>query len=219
MSGSPSVAPAAIPAPRARPPPAASVLAHLRAAGLLVLVMILLTGGAYPLLVTGFAQVATPATANGSLVDGPNGTIVGSILIAQNLSVPSLFWERPSTTDYEMLLGAPAPAGPADPALRAEVIGYLASYLNYTYNGTNRTLPGTLTQWIASDSASGVDPDILPVDALAQIPRIALFTHLPESELQTLVNQHIQGPPYGIPGPQYVNVLSLDIALVELPGY
>ncbi len=218
--------PPAPPAPEPRPgarkvprPLGATPLSHLRAAGIALAVLIVLFGVVYPLIVTGFAQLATPETANGSLVEGPNGTVVGSILVAQNLSLPSLFWERPSVTDYEMTLGTPAPLGPADPALRAEVLGYLALYHNYTVNGTNATLPGNFTEWILTDSASGVDPDLLPVDALVQIPRIAQHTHLSESELTALVNQHIQGPPLGLPGPSYVNVLQLDLALVSLPGY
>ena len=207
------------PARPRRPPPTATPLGHVRAVVIGFGAILLLTGIVYPLVVTGFAQVAAPSSANGSLVRGPDGTIVGSIMIGQNLSLPSLFWSRPSVTDYEMTLGAPAPAAPADPALRAEVLAYLNEYRNFTYNGTNATLTGTFTQWILTDSASGVDPDVLPSDALVQIPRIAAATHLTTAELPALVTAHVQGPPLGIPGPSYVNVLQLDVALVETPGY
>lgn len=211
--------PAPDPARPRRPAPTATPLGHVRATGIGFAAILLLAGVVYPLVVVGFAQVTTPTAANGSLVTGPNGTIVGSIMVGQNLSLPSLFWGRPSVTDFEMVLGAPSPPGPADPALKAEVLAYLAEYRNFTYNGSNASLTGTFTQWILSDSASGVDPDILPSDALVQIPRIELATHLTSAELTALVNAHIAGPLLGIPGPSYVNVLELDIALVETPGY
>ena len=199
--------------------PTTTPLGHLRAAAFGLAALIVLTGVVYPLVSVLFAQVATPATANGSLVKGPDGTVVGSIMVGQNLSLPSLFWGRPSVTDFQMVLGSPDPPAPADPALRAEVLAYLSEYRNFTYNGTNASLNGTFTQWILTDSASGVDPDILPSDALVQIPRIALATHLSEQALTALVNERIQSPTLGLPGPTYVNVLQLDIALVETPGY
>ena len=196
-----------------------SPLGHLRAGAFAVVIVLFLGTVVLPLLVTGFAQVVTPASANGSLVHGPNGTVVGSILVGQNLSVPYLFWPRISSTDYEMVLGSPTPPGPADPALVAELTYYLQLYRNYTVNGTNGSLPGALSQWILTDSGSGVDPDLSPEDALVQIPRVALATHLSQAELMLLVNQHIQGAPFGLPGPRFVNVLQLDIALEETPGF
>jgi K+-transporting ATPase ATPase C chain len=181
--------------------------------------LVVVVGGlGYPLVVTGFAQLLVPGTANGSLVDGPNGTVVGSSLVAQSISVPWLFWPRVSAVDYNMLLGSPAPLGPADPALKAEILAYLQEYRNFTYNGTNQSLSENLTLWLVSDSGSGIDPDLQPEDALVQIPRIALFTHVPESALQALVDRHTQEPPGGIPGPKFVNVLELDIALIQILG-
>ena len=76
-----------------------------RAALGLLVVSLLLTGIAYPLAVTGFAQVVTPNTANGSLVLAPNGTAIASSLIGENISSPSLFWLRPSLTDWQATLG------------------------------------------------------------------------------------------------------------------
>lgn len=215
----PPTVPPPVPATPRVPRPATSALAHLRATAAGMGVLILLLGIGYPLMMVGFAEAVTPHSANGSLVTGPNGTIVGSILVGQNLSLPGLFWERPSVTDYEMTLGAPSPPGPDDPALRAEVLAYLAQYANYSLGGVNHTLTGNFTQWILTDSGSGVDPNILTADALVQIPRVAAASHLSVAVLTDLVHAHVQVPPLGLPGPSYVNVLELDIALVELPGY
>ena len=89
-----------------RVPPRHSVAAHVRATAVLMIFAILVSGFGYPLLVTEIAQVIDPTSANGSLIHYPNGTIEGSQLVAQNLSQPYLFWERPSLTDYSMLNGA-----------------------------------------------------------------------------------------------------------------
>jgi K+-transporting ATPase ATPase C chain len=184
-----------------------------------------LTGGlAYPALVTGIAQLVTPASANGSLVTGPNGTVVGSSLVGQNLSLPWLFWERPSPTDYNAFNGTPAPPGPGDPALVNETLSYLAQYRNFTVNGTSASLPGNLSLWLLTPSASGTDPDLPPADVLIQIPRVHaaiaadLGRNVSEEELRALVNAHLSPSVAMLPSDQYVNVLLLDIALVGLVG-
>ena len=100
---------------------------------------LLMSGFAYPVVVTEIAQVIDPGAANGSLLHYPNGTVVGSPLIAQNTSAPYLFWERPSLTDYNMTLGADTPPGPSDPALAAwfnETIAYMDEYGNFTVNAS-----------------------------------------------------------------------------------
>jgi K+-transporting ATPase ATPase C chain len=191
---------------------------HLRAGALFLAFTIVVGGLGYPLLVVGFAQLVTPGTANGSLVNGPNGTTVGSSLVAQNLSASWMFWERPSPIDFLMTLGTPAPPGPSDPALVNETRSYLAAYANFTLNGTNYTLPGILSLWLVSTSGSGLDPDIPVADALVQIPRVHLETGLTNDSLLELVNSHITTPQGGVLGPSYVNVLEVDIALAERLG-
>jgi K+-transporting ATPase ATPase C chain len=191
---------------------------HLRAAVLFLAFTIVVGGVGYPLLIVGFAQLVTPGTANGSLINGPNGTVVGSTLVAQNLTAAWMFWERPSPIDFLMTLGTPAPPGPSDPALVNETRSYLAVYANYTVNGTNYSLPGIIDLWLVSTSGSGLDPDIPVVDALVQIPRIHLVTGLSNQSLLDLVNGHITPPAGGLLGPSYVNVLELDIALAERLG-
>lgn len=191
------------PEPPYRPP-------SIRATLGLLLVAVLLAGVAYPFAVTGFAQLVTPHTANGSLVDAPNGTAIASSLIGENISSPSLFWLRPSLTDWSATLSSgEAPYGPTDPALVNQTEQYIAQY-----GLTNSTAPLDLI----SPSASGIDADLTPEAVLVQIPRVALATNLSESFLMGFVDQHIQAPLLGFLGPSYVNVIQLDIDLLAAEG-
>ncbi len=203
--------PIAISGPRR--PPAHSVGGHVRAAGLFLVAMIFVAGFAYPLALTGSAEVLDPHAAGGSLLYH-NGTLVGSSLVAQNLSRPYLFWERPSLTDYSFLNGSPSPPGPSDPALRAlinETLGWMRAYGNLTVNAT-------VPIWWAAPSASSMDPDLVPEAVLVQIPRVAVATNLSIADLQSFVNKHIVTSVVPYFGISYVDVLELDLALLPLIG-
>lgn len=189
-----------------------SVGTHVRATVVFLVLMILVGGFAYPAFVTAVAHVIDPAAAGGSLVTSPNGTVVGSSLIAQNTSAPYLFWERPSGTDYNMTLGVATAPGPTDPALGAllnETIAYMKAYGNFTVNAT-------LPFWLVSPSASSVDPDLTPEAVLVQIPRVANASNLSVTTLLDLVNAHITEPVLPFLGVPFVNVLELDLALLPL---
>jgi potassium-transporting ATPase KdpC subunit len=181
---------------------------HLRASLLLLLLTMLVLGLAYPGAITVFAQEIpfTHVSANGSLVY-VNGTAVGSSLIAQNLSAPWLFWERPSSVDYNSFNGSPTLLGYSDPALYNETEGYLQEYGPYAVNAS-------VPEILVTVSGSGLDPDLTPGAILVQIPRIANATGLPLTVLQNVANKHITPPLEGFIGPSYVNVLELDIYLV-----
>ncbi len=183
--------------------------AHLRASLVLLLLTMLLLGLVYPGAITVFAQEIpfTHASANGSLIY-VNGTAVGSSLIAQNLSAPWLFWERPSPVDYNSFNGSPTLLGYSDPALYNETESYMQQYGPYAVNAS-------VPEILVTVSGSGLDPDLTPEAALVQIPRIANATNLSMSELQALVNKHITPPLDGFIGPSYVDVLELDLDLVE----
>lgn len=186
---------------------------HVRGAVVVLMLMIVVVGVAYPVVITGFAQLVTPGTANGSLITY-NGTVVGSSLIAQNLSAPYLFWDRPSLNDYNITLGFDTDPGPSDPALAAlinQTIAYMNRYGEFTVNAS---LPLDLV----TPSASGVDPDLTPEAVLVQIPRVYEFSHLSNTTLLNLVDSQIVQPFGGIIGPAFVNVLELDIALLPLEG-
>jgi potassium-transporting ATPase KdpC subunit len=197
-----------------RPTAAHTLKGHLRAAAIFLGLMVIVSGFAYPAVVTEIAHVIDPGAAGGSLVYYPNGTLAGSSLVAQNTSAPYLFWARPSLTDYNMTLGAPTPYGPSEPALQAllnETIAYMKEYGNFTANGT-------LPFWWVAPSASSIDPDVVPDAALIQIPRIANATHLTIPYLQNFVNAHTVNPFIPYVGVSYVDVLDLDLALLPLIG-
>jgi potassium-transporting ATPase KdpC subunit len=200
--------------PRAVPPRAHSFGGHLRAAGLFLLIALLMSGFAYPLLVTGVAQLIDPGAANGSLLYYSNGTLAGSSLIAQNTDAPYLFWGRPSLSDYNLTLGAQSPPGPSDPQLQAlfnETIAYMQQYGIMTVNAT-------VPFWYAAPSASSIDPDLVPEAVLVQVPRVANATNLTIAYLQSFVNSHIVNPVVPYIGVPFVNVLELDLALLPIIG-
>ncbi len=209
---------AATPTPRptsaARPPPAHSWRGHVRAALTLIVLVLFVSGFAYPLFVTGVAQLIDPYAANGSLVYYPNGTVAGSALIAQNTDTPYLFWERPSLTDYNTTLGADTPPGPSDPALGAllnETIAYMEKYGTYTVNAT-------LPFWLVSPSSSDLDPDLTPEAVLVQVMRVSENTNLSIAWLTDFVNARVVNSPVPFLGVPYVDVLQLDLALLPYTG-
>ena len=187
--------------------------AHVRATGLFLVALILVSGFAYPAFVTAVADVIAPGNAHGSLLSA-NGTVVGSSLIAQNTSAPYLFWERPSGTDYALMNGTATAPGPTDPALGQllnETIAYMKAYGNFTVNAS-------LPFWLVAPSASSVDPDLTPEAVLVQVPRVANASNLSVTTLLDLVNAHIVNPVIPLLGVPYVNVLELDLALLPLEG-
>jgi potassium-transporting ATPase KdpC subunit len=215
-------APPAPPGPSVRVPPAHRWTTHVRAGGIFLVLAILVSGLAYPAVVTGIAQVLDPFAAQGSLLRCPNGTVVGSADIAQNLSSgavgPGLFWARPSLTDYNTTLGAATPPGPSDQALYWSIRNETLYYMT-TENLTENSSPNAnLPFWWIAPSASSVDPDITPPAALVQIPRVHLATNLSNRTLFDLVNNHTTQPPLPELGVPFVNVLELDIALLALEG-
>ena len=202
------------PGSSSRPPPAHSLAGHLRAAGLFLVLTVLVAGVVYPFVVTEIAGVINPHGANGSLLRYPNGTVAGSALVAQNTDAPYLFWERPSASDYNFLNGTPSPYGPSDPALRAlinETVEYMKLYGNLSVNAT---VP---LEW-AAPSASALDPDLVPEAVLVQVPRVSAATNLTIPFLQSFVNNHIAQPVVPYVGVPYVDVLELDLDLLPLIG-
>ncbi len=194
-------------------PPAHSKLAHLRATAVFLVLLLLISAFAYPLLVTGIAQLIDPNAADGSLLS-VNGTVVGSSLVAQNTDAPYLFWERPSLTDYNTTLGMITPYGPTDPALAEwfnETIAYMREYGNFTVNAT-------LPAWLVSPSSSQVDPDLTPEAVLVQVPRVANATNLSYDFLTNFINDHTTNPPLPYLGVPYVDVLQLDLDLLPILG-
>ncbi|WP_421761124.1 potassium-transporting ATPase subunit KdpC [Devosia sp.] len=180
------------------------MLSNLRPAVTLLLALTLLTGIAYPLVMTGAAQALFPAQANGSLVD-VGGKTIGSELIGQKFETDRYFHGRPSAVDYDASTSSGSNYGPSSKPLLDAIKERAA-----VYGGSN--VPADLV----TASGSGLDPDISPAAALIQVSRVAAARGLPEDQLRSLVTGHVQGPDLGILGAERVNVLALNLALDTL---
>lgn len=179
----------------------------IRASLVLLGAFTLLTGIAYPLALTGLAQVAAPAAANGSLIVR-DGTVVGSALIGQSFSSDRYVHGRPSATSpepYNAAASSGSNLGPSSTALRDSVAAAVA-VLGVT------PAPADLV----TASASGLDPDISPAAARAQVRRVAMARGLPEAAVADLVARHTAGRVLGVLGEPRVNVLALNLALDAL---
>lgn len=180
------------------------MLTHLRPAITLTLFFALLCGIAYPLAITGAAQAVFPSQANGSQVIR-SGTLVGSALIGQLFESDRYFHGRPSAVNYDASTSSGTNLGPSSKALLEGVAERSAVY------GDAR-IPADLV----TSSGSGLDPDLSPAGALAQVSRVAAARTIDEATLRQLVAANTRGPDLGILGEPRVNVLALNLALDEL---
>ena len=182
----------------------------LRPALVLFLVLTLLTGVAYPLLVTGVAQSLFPAQAAGSLVLR-DGKPVGSGLIGQNFSDPQHFWGRPSATGpmpYNAWASSGSNQGPLNPAL-VDAVKSRVEALRAADPGNTAQVPVDLV----TASASGLDPHISPAAARYQVARVAKARDISVEKVQSLVEQQTEIPLLGVLGEPRVHVLKLNLAL------
>jgi potassium-transporting ATPase KdpC subunit len=187
----------------------------LRPALVLFGALTLVTGVAYPLVVTGIAKVAFADQAAGSLVVR-DGKVVGSSLIGQSFTDPKNFWGRPSATS-PMSTNAGSSSGsnqgPTNPALVDAVKGRIAAL---RAANPNNTLPVPVD--LVTASASGLDPEISVAAAQYQVTRIASARGLPISKVEALIETQAQGRVLGFLGEPRVNVLALNLALDKLHG-
>jgi K+-transporting ATPase ATPase C chain len=186
------------------------MLNELKPALLMLALLTVLTGGVYPLLVTGIAQGLFPHQANGSLIE-QNGKVVGSELIGQPFSDPKYFWGRPSATGpvpYNAGASSGSNLGPLDPALEVAVKARIAA-LKASDPANTAPIPVDLV----TASGSGLDPHISPAAARRQALRIARLHGLSETEVMQLIDAHTQGRQFGLLGEPRVNVLALNLAL------
>jgi K+-transporting ATPase ATPase C chain len=184
--------------------------AQLRPALTSLLIFTVLTGIAYPLAVTGIAQVVFPAQANGSLVVR-DGTVVGSALIGQPFDAPRYFWGRPSATSpfaYNAGASSGSNLSPTNPALIAAVQARVDA-LHAADPGNTVPVPVDLV----TASGSGLDPHISPAAALYQVPRVARARNLSPDTVRALIERHTEGRWLGILGEPRINVLALNLAL------
>jgi K+-transporting ATPase ATPase C chain len=175
--------------------------------------MSVLTGVAYPLVVTAIAQVAFPAKANGGLIDR-DGAAVGSTLIGQPFDDPGYFWGRPSATTpapYNAASSGGSNVGPTNPAL--------ADAVRDRINALRAADPENLAPVpvdLVTTSASGLDPHISPAAAEYQVRRVAKARGLDEATVRRLVARHTEGRSFGLLGEPRVNVLELNLNLDAL---
>jgi potassium-transporting ATPase KdpC subunit len=187
----------------------------------LTLVLMVLTGLAYPLAVTGLAQALFPRQSHGSLIE-KDGTVIGSELIAQGFSKPEYFHPRPSATtdtdpnDPTKTVPAPYNAGNSGGSNAAPTS---KSYIESTQalvdqiKAENPNAKGPVPVDLVTASASGLDPHISPASAEYQVARVAKARHVPEAEMRAAVTTATEGRMFSVLGESTVNVLKLNLAL------
>ncbi|MDB5395197.1 MAG: potassium-transporting ATPase subunit [Rhodospirillales bacterium] len=195
----------------------------LRMAVLMLAVMTVITGLAYPLAITGVAQLIFPHEATGSLIK-KGDAVIGSSLIGQYFSKPEYFHPRPSAANAPSLeAGAPPAIGydPLDsgatnlaPSSKKLIENVTAAVKSNQPDNPGRPVPGDLV----TASASGLDPDITPDAAEFQVPRVALARNMSEDQVRAMVAKCTKGRTLGFLGEPRTNVLALNLMLDEAAG-
>ena len=195
------------------------MLNQLRPALVLVVLLTLITGLAYPLAVTGIAGVVFPRQAQGSLVE-KDGKVVGSSLIAQAFARDTYFHPRPSATvmpdpkDASKTVPAPYDAQNSGASNYGPSSKALIDRIKSDADKLKAENPGApVPQDLVTTSASGLDPDISPEAAAFQVPRVAKARNMPVDVLRKLVAAHTERREFGLFGEPRVNVLELNMAL------
>jgi K+-transporting ATPase ATPase C chain len=179
----------------------------IRPAVSLILLMSLVTGVAYPLVVTGVAQVAFADQANGSLLRDDQGRVRGSALIAQPFNGEEWFQPRPSAGAFATVSSGASNLAPSNPALVNRI----------TEEAAKLAVPGqgAVPLALLTTSGSGLDPHLSPEAANWQVARVAAARQLPLDQVQALVEANTRRP---LIGPPVVNVMTLNMSLNQVPS-
>jgi potassium-transporting ATPase KdpC subunit len=198
------------------------MLNEIRPAVMLLVLLTLITGLAYPLAMTGLAVALFPYTAEGSLIRR-DGQVIGSALIGQEFKSDRYFHGRPSMTTgrdptdpaksvvqpYNAINSMGSNLGPTNRALAERVA---ADVNRLKQENPNMPVPIDLV----TTAASGLDPDISPEAAFFQVPRIAKARHLSEDRVRQLIEAQVERRIFGLLGEPRVNVLRLNLALDQV---
>jgi K+-transporting ATPase ATPase C chain len=174
-------------------------------------VTLVLTGVAYPLVVTGMGQLLFSHRANGSLVADERGRIVGSELIAQRFASPAYFWPRPSTAGdqgYDAAASSGSNLGPTSRKLRERMAAEIVRLRD-----TNPDAHGPVPVELVTTSGSGLDPHLSPAAARWQVPRVARARRVAPERVRQVVAAYVESRDLGLLGERRVNVLLLNLAL------
>jgi K+-transporting ATPase ATPase C chain len=182
---------------------------NLKIAVLMTIVTTIILGVIYPLVVTGIAQLLFPSQANGQLIQGPDGTVIGSRIIGQPFASPRYFHSRPSaagSAGYDAGASSGSNYGPTNQKLIDRV---KADVQKRQAENPGKPVPIDLV----TTSSSGLDPNISPAAAEFQIPRVARERGMSEEKVRKLVAAHTTGRQFGFLGEPIVNVLELNLDL------
>lgn len=179
---------------------------NLLTAVLMTLVTTVLFGLAYPLAITGLAQVIFPENANGQLIRAADGTVIGSRLLGQPFVSRGYFRSRPSAANYDAAASSGSNLGPMNPKLIDRVKSDVSKL---QLENPGEPVPVDLI----TTSGSGLDPHITPAAAEFQVPRVARERGMSEDELRQLITEHTAQRQFGLLGEPRVNVLELNLAL------
>lgn len=191
---------------------------QLRPALVSFIALSVVTGLAYPAVITGLSKLIFPRQAGGSLIH-ENGQVIGSELIGQAFSAPKDFWSRPSATvdangkplPYNGANSGGSNLAPSNPDLKKAVEERIAAL-----RAADPEATGPVPVDLVTTSASGLDPHISPAAAAYQVHRVAKARGLEEAMVRDLVAAHTEGPRFGMLGEARVNVLKLNLVLDQL---
>ena len=189
------------------------MLTQIRQGLSFTIVTMVLFGGAYNVVIWGIGRAAFPRQSEGSLIRRPDGTVIGSRLIAQRFARPEYFHPRPSGVDYHAESTGGTNYGPSNPDHLAAVRERLEAITRQEGVTADRVPSEMVTA-----SGAGLDPHIPPAAAALQAPRVAAARGVPPDRVHALIRAHTDPPSLGFLGRARVNVLELNLALDDALG-